>query len=81
MRMSNLIWLDHLEDLTRAALALQTAVNEINKHPTNYSDLIFELPEVLATVTLDGDPTVWSLVLVDDSVYLRTSSNKEDENA
>ena len=79
--MSDLIWLDHLEDLTRAVRALQTAVNEINKQPNNYSDLIFELPEVLATVTLDGDPTGWSLVLVDDIVHLRTSRNKEDENA
>lgn len=79
--MSNLIWLDHLEDLARVARALQTAVTEINKYPGNYSDLIFELPEVLATVTIEGDPTGWSLVLVDDIVHLRTSSDKEDENA
>lgn len=75
------VWLDHLEDVARAARVLQTAVTEVNKAPGNYSDLIFELPEVLATVTIDGDPTGWSLVLVDDFVYLRTSSDKEDENA
>jgi hypothetical protein len=81
MKMSDLIWLDHLEDLARAARALQTAVTEANKPPGNYSDLIFELPEVLATVTIDGVSMGWSLVLVDGSVHLRTSSDKEDEDA
>jgi len=62
------LWVDHLEDLARAARLYETFFRAINSSPGNNSDLEYVVPDV--DVTFEGEPTKMRLIYEDDIVWL-----------
>ena len=62
------LWVDHLEDLARAARLYETFITALNANIGNDSDLEYIVPDVL--VACDGTLTKMRFILDDGVVWL-----------